>query len=292
MKILLILVFLLGPAGWPNLIAQPSSPKQGVEGIYRRNLTFVGPITGDEIVYTLYLFPGHRKEQGPFPVIIFLHGAGGGNASLDVVKSYEAARKANIIGDHAIIFPEKYPGTVWRNGNKGKKPETNVLKELLPHLEKKYALARERRQRTIMGFSMGAAGSLYWGARYLDVFSTAVALDAGGGTSSDDESARNHVPDYLNKTDEIREHLEIRLVEGALNTRSFRHSLDQLKIPYDFEQLPGDIAAYPPSSPCRNRRTPSRKMLHNPSCLITGEWGRRTWAFIEKNTPPGRPLKD
>ena len=70
---------------------------------------------------------------------------------------------------------------MWRDGAKDKRPETNVLKELLPYLEKEHALTRDRNQRTIMGFSMGAAGSIYWGAKYLDVFSAAVALDAGGG---------------------------------------------------------------------------------------------------------------
>jgi enterochelin esterase-like enzyme len=79
------------------------------------------------------------------------------------------------------VFPEKYGGTVWRDGAKDKIPETNVLKELLPYLEKKHTLSSDRKERTIMGFSMGAAGSLYWGSKYLDLFSVAVALDAGGG---------------------------------------------------------------------------------------------------------------
>ena len=54
--------------------------------------------------------------------------------------------------------------------------DPNILKELLPNLEKKYALTNNRNQRTIMGFSMGAAGSIYWGATSL--FSTTVSLDA------------------------------------------------------------------------------------------------------------------
>ena len=70
-------------------------------------------------------------------------------------------------------------------------PETNILKELLPNLEKEYALTNNRNQRTIMGFSMGAAGSIYWGAKYLSLFSTTVSLDAGGGTSFTDPKARN-----------------------------------------------------------------------------------------------------
>jgi enterochelin esterase-like enzyme len=151
------------------------------QGQYQKNLTYKGPVTGDEIIYTLYLPPGHAKDKGPYPLIVFLHGAGGGNASSQVMQSYEAARKAGKIGNFAVVFPEKYGGTVWRDGAKEKRAETNVLKELLPYLEKEYALTQDRGARTIMGFSMGAAGSIYWGAKYLDVFSDGSGSRRGRG---------------------------------------------------------------------------------------------------------------
>ena len=264
---------------------QITKAQSGVhQGKYQKNLIYKGPVTGDEIIYTLYLPPGYAKDKGPYPLIIFLHGAGGGNASSQVMQSYEAARKAGKIGNFAVVFPEKYGGTVWRDGAKDKQPETNVLRELLPYLEKKYALTQNRRQRTIMGFSMGAAGSIYWGAKHLDVFSTAVALDAGGGTSFTDPQARNYVPEYGKKTKAIKESLKLRLVQGGLNTKKFRDSLDHLKISYDYFQLPSDIDAYPDGSCCLNRKDPTRKFLHNPICMTEGIWGLATWAFIEKNT--------
>ena len=254
------------------------------QGQYQKNLTYKGLVTGDEIIYTLYLPPGHAKDKGPYPLIVFLHGAGGGNSSSQVMQSYEAARKAGKIGNFAVVFPEKYGGTVWRDGAKDKRAETNVLKELLPHLEKEHALSRDRGARTIMGFSMGAAGSIYWGAKYLDIFSNAVALDAGGGTSFTDPQARNYVPEYGKKTKAIQETLKLRLVQGGLNTRKFRDSLDQLKISYDYFQLPSDIGAYPDGSCCLNKKDPNRKFLHNPICMTENAWGVATWAFIEKNT--------
>jgi enterochelin esterase-like enzyme len=232
----------------------------------------------------LYLPPGHSKDKGPYPLIVFLHGAGGGNASSQVMQSYEAARKAGKIGNFAVVFPEKYGGTVWRDGAKEKRAETNVLKELLPYLEKEHALTRDRGGRTIMGFSMGAAGSIYWGAKYLDIFSTVVALDAGGGTSFTDPQARNYVPEYGTKTKAIQKSLKLRLVQGGLNTKKFRDSLDHLKISYDYFQLPIDIAAYPAGSCCLNKKDPTRKFLHNPICMTENAWGVATWAFIEKST--------
>ena len=269
-------------SGFFNLQVQAES---GVHlGQYQKNLTYNGPITGDKIIYTLYLPPGYAKDKGPYPLIVFLHGAGGGNASSEVMQSYEAARKGGKIGNFAVVFPEKYGGTVWRDGAKDKRAETNVLKELLPHLEKEYALTRDRGARTIMGFSMGAAGSIYWGAKYLDIFSTVVALDAGGGTSFTDPKARNYVPEYGKKTKAIQESLKLRLVQGGLNTKKFRDSLDQLKISYDYFQLPNDVAAYPAGSCCLNKKDPTRKFLHNPICMTENAWGVATWAFIEKST--------
>ena len=253
-------------------------------GRYQKNLKYKGLITGDEIVYTLYLPPGYAKDKGPYPLIVFLHGAGGGNASTQVMQSYELAREAGKIGDFAVVFPEKYGGTVWRDGARGKRPETNILKELLPYLEREHTLTQDRRARTVMGFSMGAAGSIYWGAKHLDIFSTAVALDAGGGTSFTDPQARNYVPEYGKKTKAIQQTLKLRLVQGGLNTKKFRDSLDQLKISYDYFQLPGDIAAYPAGSCCLNKKDPTRKFLHNPICMTENVWGMATWAFIEKNT--------
>ena len=112
----------------------------------------------------------------------------------------------------------------------------------------------------------------------------AVALDAGGGTSFTDSTARNYVPEYGKRTQEIRESLNLRLVQGGLNTRGFRESLNKLGISYEYEELPKEAADFPDGSCCLNRKDPSRKFLHNPICMTEGEWGMRTWAFIEKHT--------
>jgi enterochelin esterase-like enzyme len=255
------------------------------QGTYKKNLTYKGPITGNDIIYTLYLPPGHSVDKGTYPLIVFLHGAGGANASAQVVQSYERARKGGKIKDHVIVFPEKYPGTVWRDGARDKMPETNVIKELLPYLEKQHALSTDRGDRCVMGFSMGAAGSLFWGAKYLEKFSVAVALDAGGGSSVTDESARNYVPYYSDKKDALQKgKLAIRLVQGSLNTRDFRASLESLKIPFEYVQIPKETEYYKAGSSCLSRKDPSKKMLHNPACLTEDSWGQNTWAFISKHS--------
>ncbi|MEM1297595.1 MAG: hypothetical protein AAGH89_19665, partial [Verrucomicrobiota bacterium] len=83
----------------------------------------------------------------------------------------------------------------------------------------------------------------------------------------------------------IREALKLRLVQGGLNTKAFRATLDELKISYDYEQLPGEASDYPEDSSCLNKKDASKKFLHNPKCMTEGEWGRNTWAFIGNHTP-------
>ena len=278
-----LLLILLTSFGIGTISAQGDAEKTH-EGKYQKNLTYKGPITGDTITYTPYLPPEHSEDKGPYPLIVFLHGAGGGNASSQVLQSYEAARQAGKIQDAIIVFPEKYGGTVWRDGAKEKRPETNVLKELLPYLQKEHGATDKRSQRSIMGFSMGAAGAIYWGAKHLDLFSVAVALDAGGGTSTTDSSARNYVPEYPQKTAEIQKSLQIRIVQGGLNTRKLRKTLDELKITYDYEELPREVDKYPAGSSCLNKKDPSKKFLHNPACMTEGKWGQATWAFIGEQT--------
>ena len=37
------------------------------QGKYQKNLTYQGPKTGDEIIYTLYLPPGYDQRKGHYP---------------------------------------------------------------------------------------------------------------------------------------------------------------------------------------------------------------------------------
>ena len=265
-------------------LSAASAQSESHEGTYQKNLTYKGSITGNEILYTLYLPPGHSKDAGPYPLVIFLHGAGGGNSSFEVMQSYEAARKAGLIGDAIFMFPEKYGGTVWRDGAKDKNAETNELKELLPYLEQAHGATTDREQRTIMGFSMGAAGAIFWGGKYPELFSTVVALDAGGGNSVSDSTMRNYIPEYLEKTEAIRLSVKIRLVQGGLNTKNFQETLKELAIPFDLEYLPSAASDYPENSCCLNKKDLSKKFLHNPKCMTEGEWGKKTWEFIDANT--------
>ena len=254
-KPMLIVSSSLALLAWLTLPVRAESDLH--QGKYQKNLTYQGPKTGDEIIYTLYLPPGYDQRKGPYPLIFFLHGAGGGNASAQVLQSYESARKAGAIGDFIVVFPEKYGGTVWRDGAKGKRPETNVLRELLPHLEKKYALSSIEAIGPSWA-SMGAAGSIYWGAG-TSIFSPSPSL-----------SMREEGPVSRFHCEKLRTRVWKRTQQivpqpstgpGRLDA-GVSGSFDKLGISYEYRsagvRLPG---WFPLPEPQR----PSRKFLHNPS---------------------------
>ena len=55
--------------------------------------------------------------------------------------------------------------------------------------------------------------------------------------------------------------------------------INALKIPYDYEQLPGGVAKCSAGLNCLSRKDPTRKFPHNPACRAEGNWGMATWVF-------------
>ena len=47
------------------------------QGQYQKNLKYKGPVTRDEIIYTLYLPPGTPKTKGLIPLSFFSMGQAG-----------------------------------------------------------------------------------------------------------------------------------------------------------------------------------------------------------------------
>jgi predicted peptidase len=61
-------------AGFGCCAVCAQAPADAHAGQYNKNLTYKGPVTGNEITYTLYLPPEYDADKGPYPLIIFLHG--------------------------------------------------------------------------------------------------------------------------------------------------------------------------------------------------------------------------
>jgi enterochelin esterase-like enzyme len=131
--------------------------------------------------YCIYLPPQYEKEpERRFPVVFFLHGAGGTESS--------DAGFAGLV--HKDVTEGTIPPGIYVFPNGGKtsgyrdwpdanvKSETLLIREMLPHIDGKYRTIEKPEARSICGFSMGGAGALRFSLKYPHLFGSAASLAA------------------------------------------------------------------------------------------------------------------
>lgn len=259
-----------------------AKPSTRTEGVSSRN--FTGPVTQKTIRYNIYLPHGYNSSDKRYPVIYHLHGLGGSERAGNkvVVQGLEKAVAASVIGPMIVVFPNGHKDTMWADSKDGTKPaETNVIRELIPHIDSTYRTIPTRENRVIQGMSMGGYGAAAYAAKFPNVFSVCVNYDGAlhnwdtlssrrgrisKGIFDNNEEYFNKYSPWYNaraKADSIRNKVAFRMVVGALrefNERFHRH-LEKLNIPVDYVQ-----------TPCK----------HNLRCLIENA-GLESFAFIAQH---------
>ena len=142
----------------------------------------------------VYTPPGYEKRTGArYPVVYLLHG------NNDLAAGWTMAGRANLILDNLIAEKKAVPMVVvmpWGHALPfGARPpegqptnndvfETYLLKDVVPLIESHYRLSSDRRQRAVVGLSMGGAQALQIGLRHPQRFGT-VGLFGAGMTRAD-----------------------------------------------------------------------------------------------------------
>jgi len=130
-----------------------------------------------EVGYNVYLPDGYAQSEARYPVIYFLHGAGGNENSDARGFSALIARMVHEgkIPPVICVFPNG--GTSGYQDHPGEKVmvETLIVKELLPLIDRRYRTRANRENRTIGGFSMGGGGAVRLSLKHPDLFSAAGA---------------------------------------------------------------------------------------------------------------------
>jgi endo-1,4-beta-xylanase len=144
--------------------------------------------------YCIYLPPQYEQEpQRRFPVVFFLHGAGGTESSdAGFARLVHAEVTAGTIAPVIYVFPNggKTSGyRDWTNANV--KSETLIVRELLPHIDREYRTLAKPAARGICGFSMGGGGALRFSLKYPDLFGPAASLAAAIDRSVDAQGGDN-----------------------------------------------------------------------------------------------------
>jgi enterochelin esterase-like enzyme len=144
------------------------------------SVSFDGPITDESVRYMIYLPPDYDTSKTRYPVIYFLHGIGGDETSDHkvVVPVLERAVAAGIVKPMIAVFPNGRGNSLWADSKNGhKRVETNVVRELVPHIDATYRTRSEARYRIIQGMSMGGYGALLYATKYPKLFGVVINYD-------------------------------------------------------------------------------------------------------------------
>jgi enterochelin esterase-like enzyme len=158
-------------------------------------LTMDSKILNMERKYAIYLPPGYENSERHYPVLYLLHGGGDDQSGWvqfgEVQHIADKAIKDGIATPMIIVMPDantKQRG-YFNDVNNDWRYEDFFFEELMPLVEDKYRIRKEKRFRAIAGLSMGGGGSFFYAMHRPDLFSSACPLSASlrSGTLEDYE---------------------------------------------------------------------------------------------------------
>jgi len=130
-----------------------------------------------EVGFSIYLPDGYARGRTRYPVIYFLHGAGGdensdaGGFSGLIAKRIAEKKSSPVI----CVFPNGGMSGYQDHPDEKVMGETMLIQELIPFIDRTYRTQRGRYNREIAGFSMGGGGAIRLALKHPDLFSAAAS---------------------------------------------------------------------------------------------------------------------
>jgi enterochelin esterase-like enzyme len=222
-----------------------------VSGLEHRSLA--SPSMGQEIGFNVWVPPAYATGRERFPVIYFLHGAGG-NENSDAGGFSGLVRKAieeKKIPPVLCVFPNGGMSG-YRDQPEGKvMVETFIVKELIPYVDANWRTLARREGRALAGFSMGGGGAMRFAVKYPDLFCAAGSWAAAIG-SRRPGAAEEFNAQLRQNTDRIKDQVRLLLIVGDQDMTYAGHGpviaqLKELKLAHDYQVLAGvghDLGRY------------------------------------------------
>lgn len=142
-----------------------------------------------DVKYSVYLPHGFEEAEKEYPVVYLLNGYTGDETDwvrIGHVKDIaDELIRGNKIEPVVIVMPNG-DDRLYMNKDDGTYPyEDMFIKELMPFVENKYRIKKQKQFRGISGLSMGGAGSLRLSLKYHELFGSCAAFSAAIGTEEE-----------------------------------------------------------------------------------------------------------
>ncbi|SFZ90941.1 S-formylglutathione hydrolase FrmB [Flaviramulus basaltis] len=140
--------------------------------------------------FAVYLPPDYDTSQRSYPVLYLLHGAGDDQTGWvqfgEVLSITDKAIMEGTATPMIIVMPDAFTSRLgYFNDIQGDwNYEDYFFKELMPYVENKYRIKKEKRFRAVAGLSMGGGGSFMYALHHPELFASACPLSAYIGPSS------------------------------------------------------------------------------------------------------------
>jgi enterochelin esterase family protein len=153
----------------------------------------------------VYTPPGYESEKGTYPVLYLLHGSGDteagwttiGRANL-ILDNLIAAKKAKpmiVVMPYGRARPDVYLAPFATANTEPDAFANDLLKDVIPMVEKFYRISGQPDQRAIAGLSMGGGQALQIGLHHLDEFHFIGAFSAALRTQNVEEQYKEVLGD-------------------------------------------------------------------------------------------------
>jgi enterochelin esterase-like enzyme len=158
-------------------IAWVNPPKDPPRGVTHH--VFPSAAMKTDVGFNIYLPPEYAAATGKrFPVIYWLHGAGG-HESQGVAQAalLDKAIAAGVMPQTIMVIPNGGKRSEYRDwAPQNVMAETMIIKELIPYVDSHYRTQAAPFGRAIEGMSMGGNGSLKLALKYPEMFGSVLAI--------------------------------------------------------------------------------------------------------------------
>jgi len=196
-------------AAFPNPPEGFDKERQGIEHGKLEMVEYDSKSVGNKRKALVYTPPSYSADQ-KYPVLYLLHGIGGDENEwrrgghpeiiLDNLLADKKSEPMIIVMPNGRAQPDDRPGTnAMATAPAFGKFDKDLLGDLIPFIESKYSVKKDRESRALAGLSMGGGQSLNFGLANLDTFAWVGGFSSAPNTKPaaelvpDPEKARNQL---------------------------------------------------------------------------------------------------